>query len=105
MVFAASEGGVYRTLRSLTRWGLGGSMAGGHQFVSWIHEEDFCRAVEWIMEHDDISGAVNVAAPNPVTNAEFMASIRRVCGVRFGLPAPRWALEIGAFFMGTETEL
>src|SRR3989440_1583346 len=62
MVFAASEGGVYRTLRSLTRWGLGGSIAGGHQFISWIHEEDFCRAVEWLIEHDDFTGPVNVAS-------------------------------------------
>jgi NAD dependent epimerase/dehydratase family enzyme len=48
---------------------------------------------------------VNVAAPNPVTNAEFMAMIREVCHSRFGLPAPRWLLEIGAFFLRTETEL
>ena len=80
-------------------------MAGGCQYVSWIHQEDFCRAVEWVIEYEKISGVVNLAAPNPLTNAEFMAAIRKVCHARFGLPAPRWLLEIGAFFMRTETEL
>src|SRR5439155_4578604 len=105
MVLGHGKNSVLPNLLRLARLGLGGAMADGRQFVSWIHEEDFCRALEWIMEHENISGAVNVAAPNPVTNAEFMASIRKVCHVRFGLPAPRWALEIGAFFMRTETEL
>ena len=80
-------------------------MAGGSQFVSWIHQEDFCRAVEWIMEQENISGVVNLASPNPVTNAEFMATIRKGCHVPFGLPSPRWLLEIGAFLLRTETEL
>ena len=105
MVFAASEGGVYRTLRSLTRWGLGGSIAGGHQFISWIHEEDFCRAVEWLIEHDDFTGPVNVASPNPIPQREMMRIIRRECGVPFGLPATRWMLEVAAFAHRTEAEL
>ena len=58
-------------------------MAGGHQFVSWIHEEDFCRAVHWLIERDDISGPVNLAAPNPVTNRELMETVRRVCRAAF----------------------
>ena len=77
----------------------------GRQFVSWIHQEDFCRAVEWIIEHENTSGAVNLAAPNPVANADFMTAIRKICHRRFGLPAPRCLLEIGAFFMRTEAEL
>src|SRR5438034_2159890 len=105
MVFAASEGGVYRTLRSLTRWGLGGSIAGGHQFISWIHEEDFCRAVEWLIDRDDFSGLVNVASPNPIPQREMMRIIRRGCGVPFGLPATRWMLEVAAFAHRTEAEL
>ena len=80
-------------------------MASGKQFVSWIHEDDFCRAVEWLIERDDLSGAVNLAAPNPVANAEMMRLIRRVCGVSSALPATRWMLEAGAFLLRTETEL
>jgi len=61
--------------------------------------------VEWIIDHEDLDGAVNLAAPNTVTNGEFMAMIRRVCRAPFGLPASRWMLEMGAFFLRTETEL
>jgi len=105
MVLGHGSNSVLPNLLRLARLGLGGSLAGGHQFVSWIHQEDFCRAVEWIIEHESLRGPVNLAAPNPVPNAEFMATIRKVCRVPFGLPASRWMLEIGAFFLRTETEL
>src|SRR5207244_8453848 len=65
MVFAASKGGVYRVLRGLTRWGLGGAIAGGRQYISWIHEADFGRSVEWLIDRDDFSGPVNLASPEP----------------------------------------
>ena len=73
--------------------------------MSWIHHEDFIAAVRWLIDRDDIEGAVNVAAPNPLPNAEFMQVLREACGVRLGLPAKKWMLEIGAVFMRTETEL
>ena len=105
MVFGTTEGGVFQVLRRLVRFGLGGSMAGGHQFVSWIHEEDFCRAVDWLLTRPDLSGPVNVAAPNPVPNRDMMQSFRQIAGVSMGLLATRWMLEMGAFFLRTETEL
>ncbi|MEW5848360.1 MAG: TIGR01777 family oxidoreductase [Myxococcota bacterium] len=105
MVLGREHGGVLRVLRRLTRLGLGGTMAGGAQFVSWIHEEDFCRAVDWLISNDALAGPVNVCAPHPVTNADLMRRMRARCGVRVGLPAPRWMLEVGAFFLRTETEL
>jgi len=105
MVFVPERGSVFPVLRRLVRFGLGGSMAGGRQFVAWIHHEDFCRAVVWILEHPELRGPINVVAPNPLTNREMMAVFRKVCGASFGLPAARWMLEIGAFFMRTETEL
>lgn len=105
MVLGHGRNSVLPNLLRLGRLGLGGTLAGGKQFVSWIHQEDFCRAVEWIMEHESFNGMVNLAAPNPVTNAEFMATIRKACHAPFGLPATRWMLEIGAFFLRTETEL
>jgi uncharacterized protein (TIGR01777 family) len=105
IVFSPVEGTVFRVLRRLVRCGLGGSMGGGEQFVSWIHEDDFCRAIAWLLERDDFGGVVNVAAPQPVPNAELMRTFRRVGGVPFGLPAARWMLECGAFFLRTETEL
>lgn len=104
MVFGRS-GGVFPVLRRLTRLGLGGRMGSGKQFVSWIHVEDFLRAVEWIVKREDLSGAINLAAPNPVPNSEMMKLFRETCAAPFGLPATEWMLEIGAFFLRTETEL
>jgi uncharacterized protein (TIGR01777 family) len=106
LVFGTPEGGVFRILRRLAKTGLGGRMGSGRQFVSWIHDEDFCRAVDWILNHPELNGPINIAAPHPVTNSEMMATFRRVCGgVPFGLPATEWMLELGAFVLRTETEL
>jgi len=105
MVFAVNRGGVYRTLRSLARWGLGGPIAGGHQLISWIHEDDFCRAVEWLIDHDDLGGPVNVASPNPLPQRDMMRVILRERGMPFGLHATRWMLEAAAYIHRTEAEL
>ena len=67
--------------------------------------EDFTAAVRWLIDRDDIDGLVNVAAPNPLPNADFMRTLRAACGISFGLPTNKWMLEIGAVFMRTETEL
>lgn len=105
MVMSPDPGGIFDTLRTLARRGLGGAAAGGRQYISWIHHEDFVRAVGWLVEHDDIHGPVNVAAPNPLPNREFMRDLRRSCGIRVGLPATKLMLEAGAILMRTETEL
>jgi uncharacterized protein (TIGR01777 family) len=105
MVLGHGRNSVFPVLCRLARLGLGGRMGSGEQFVSWLHEVDFCRAVEWLIEHNEISGAVNLAAPNPVTNTEMMRSFRELIGAPFGLPATEWMLEIGAVFLRTETEL
>ena len=105
MVLANEKNSVFPVLRRLVRFGLGGKMARGQQYVSWIHAPDFCRSVEWLIDHDDLNGPVNLASPNPVTNREMMRTLREVCGVPVGLPAALWMLEVGAFFLRTETEL
>jgi len=105
MVLGTGRNSVFPALRRLARLGLGGKMGSGKQFVSWIHEHDFCRAIEWLIARDDLSGPVNVAAPNPVTNTEMMRVMRRLCGAPFGLPVSQWMLEVGAFLLRTETEL
>lgn len=108
MVLGPGVGGVARVLARLTRLGLGGRMGHGRQFVSWIHEVDFCRAAEWLIDGTGgvaLRGPVNLAAPNPLPNADMMRTLRQICRVPFGLPATRWMLEIGAFFLRTETEL
>jgi hypothetical protein len=105
MIMSPDRGGIFDTLARLTRFGLGGAAAGGRQFVSWIHETDFVRSVSWLMSHDSLSGAVNVASPNPLPYADFMRELRRAMHVPIGLPATRWMLAVGAWAMRTETEL
>jgi len=105
MTLSPDPGGVFDTLVSLVRRGLGGSAGDGRQFMSWVHQEDFVAAVRWLIDRSEIDGVVNVSSPNPLPNAEFMRLLREACGVSFGLPAAGWVLEIGAAFMRTETEL
>jgi uncharacterized protein (TIGR01777 family) len=105
MVLGTDEGTVFRVLRRLTRLGLGGTMGRGNQYVSWIHEVDFCRAVQWILENETLAGPINMCAPHPISNREMMRIFRKVSGMPIGLPATTWMLEVGAFLMRTETEL
>jgi len=105
MTMSPDAGGVFDTLLGLVRRGLGGSSGDGRQFVSWIHETDFIRAIRWLIQHDSVAGPVNLAAPNPLPNADFMRALRDAWGIRIGLPAAKWMLEIGALFLRTETEL
>lgn len=105
MVLGNYRNSVFPVLRRLTRLGLGGRMGSGKQFVSWIHELDFCRAIEWLIDREDLAGIVNLAAPNPLTNADMMRRFRELVGMPIGLPATEWMLEVGAFFLRTETEL
>jgi uncharacterized protein (TIGR01777 family) len=105
MTMSPDPGGVFDVLLGLVRWGLGGASGDGRQFVSWIHDQDFIRAIYWLLEHDDLKGPINIASPHPVPNADFMRSLRDAWGIGFGLPAGRWMLEIGAFFLRTESEL
>lgn len=105
MVMGRGHGGPFSVFERLVRFRLGGKMGSGKQMVSWIHIEDFCRAVEFLIDRPDLSGPFNITSPNPLTNAEFMRQLRDAAGVRVGLPALRWMLEIGAIVIRTETEL
>ncbi len=102
---ASSEKGVFEVLWNMARWGLGGSIGGGKQFVSWIHYTDFCRAVRFVIEHSALSGAINFTSPNPLPQGDFMRALRRAAHAPIGLPAAEWMAEIGAFFLRTDTEL
>ena len=105
MTMSPDRGGIFDVLLGLVRRRLGGRAGDGQQYVSWIHDRDFIRAVEWLIEREDLCGAVNVCSPNPLPNVEFMATLLAAWGVRLGLPASRWMLELGAWFLRTETEL
>jgi hypothetical protein len=98
-------GGAFDAFLWLVRRGLGGRAGNGRQYVSWIHEIDFTRSVNFLIERGDIAGTVNLAAPEPLPNAEFMRDLRRAWGTRIGLPATEWMIELGTHLLGTESEL
>ncbi len=105
MVMAPIRGSVFDVLSKLARLGLMGRLGDGRQFMSWIHEADFCRAMDWIIAHDSLVGPIIVSSPNPLPQAEFARALRQALGVKIGLPATAWMLEIGTRVMQTETEL
>jgi uncharacterized protein len=105
MTFSPDRGGVFDALLGFVRRGLGGRQGPGTQFVSWIHEADFVRAMELLIAREDLSGVVNLASPHPLPNSDFMRGLRDAWGIRLGLPTPRWMIEIGALVLRTESEL
>lgn len=105
MTMSPDPGGVFDLLLGLVRRGLGGRSGSGRQYVSWIHDLDFVRALDWLISRGDIAGPVNLSAPNPLPNAEFMRDLRAAWGIRLGLPAAPWMLEVGTFLMRSEAEL
>jgi uncharacterized protein len=105
MTMSPDRKGVFDVLLGLARKGLGGTNGDGKQFVSWIHDFDFVRSIYWLIEHTELEGPINLASPNPLPNAEFMRTLRKAWGVKLGLPATKWMIEIGTFLMRTESEL
>jgi len=105
MTMSPTPGSVFAALSRLARLGLGGPVAGGKQSVSWIHQDDFLAALHFLIAREELSGAVNLAAPNPLPYADFMRALRQAWGMPIGLPATRGMLELAAFVLRTESEL
>jgi hypothetical protein len=105
MTFSPDSGGVFDVFLNLVRHGLGGAQGDGSQFVSWIHETDFVRAIDLLIAREEFTGVVNLASPNPLPNRDFMRALREAWGASFGLPALKGMLEVGTFLMRTESEL
>jgi len=109
MVMSPDTGGVFSVLSGLVRKGLGGSIGSGRQFVSWIHDLDYCRATDFLLAKPEITeetnGIVNMTAPEPLPNRDFMHELRNAWEVPIGLPATEWMIEIGTFLMRSESEL
>lgn len=103
-IVLGKNGGAFVPLKRLAKLGFGGTQGSGRQFVNWIHEQDFARAVEFIIDNK-MEGRINVVAPQPVQNADFMKVIRQRYNMPFGLPIGKILLELGAAIIGTETEL
>ena len=105
LTLSPDRGGIFDVLLGLVRTGLGGASGSGRQYVSWIHYIDFLRAIDFLLANQELEGPVNLASPNPLPNRDFMRLLRKAWGVRVGLPATRWMLELGAIILRTETEL
>ncbi|MFE7061340.1 TIGR01777 family oxidoreductase [Sutcliffiella sp. NPDC057660] len=104
-IVLGKDGGVMIPFKNLVKFGLGGVQGPGSQMFSWIHIEDVHQIILFLKKRKDLSGVFNCAAPNPISNREFMASLRQKMNRRIGLPSPEWLLEIGAVVIRTETEL
>lgn len=106
MVMTPERGGIFDTLLRLVRFGLGGTAGSGKQYVSWIHDVDFVRAIEFLLANQQLDGVVNIASPHPIPNRDFMRGLRKAwCSPQIGVPSATWMLEIGALCLRTETEL
>ena len=105
VTLSADRGGLFAELLWMVRLGAGGTAGSGDQFVSWIHGADFIRSLEFLIDHEEIDGTVNLAAPEPLPNRDFMRALRQAWGMPVGIPAPGPMLALGALFLRTETEL
>lgn len=99
------NGGAYRPLKILTKLGLGGKQGHGKQKVSWIHELDFARAVEFLIKNTSLKGNFNLCVPKPTNNKTLMDKMRKSLNIPFGISQPNALLKLGAKLIGTETEL
>lgn len=104
-IVLGKKGGALQPMITMTRLGLGGKQGSGDQKFSWIHEEDFARSIEHIINHDSIEGPINIVAPTPSNNRTLMQILRNALKVSFGISSSKQLLEIGAFLIRTETEL
>lgn len=103
-IVLGKKGGAFIPLKRLAQFGFGGKQGKGNQQISWIHERDFARAVDFIIQKK-MTGVVNVVSPNPIANVNFMKILRKAVGQFVGIPTPFFLLKIGAFLIGTEPEL
>lgn len=103
-IVLGKNGGAFIPLKTLVKTGFGGKQGNGNQFISWIHEEDFASAIDFIIQKE-ISGVINVVSPEPIPNSDFMQKLRKAVGSPFGIPINPFLLKIGSFFIRTEAEL
>lgn len=103
-IVLGKNGGAFIPLKTLAKIGFGGKQGKGNQFVSWIHEEDFARAVDFILEKE-LTGKINIVSPKPIRNVDFMQKLQKAVGLPFGIALNKFFLEIGSFLIRTETEL
>jgi uncharacterized protein (TIGR01777 family) len=101
-----ARGGALSRLKTLVRFGLGGTVGSGRQGMSWIHEDDMNRLFERALFDETMRGTYVASSPNPICQRDFMRSLRRSMRMPIGLPASEWMVRIGAsLVMKTDPEL
>jgi uncharacterized protein len=98
-VVLGKNDGAFPLLRKLAKFGFGGAAGNGKQGMSWIHEDDMTSILLQAIDSDSMQGTYNVCAPNPLSNRDFMRTLRKVVGMPFGPPAPAFAVRLGARFV------
>ncbi|WP_338763514.1 TIGR01777 family oxidoreductase [Bernardetia sp. ABR2-2B] len=104
-IILGKDGGAIPPLANIVRLGLGGKQGNGNQMFSWLHIYDLYRIILFLQENENLEGVFNCSSPNPVKNKELMQIFREKIKMPFGIPTPKFLLEIGAFMIRTETEL
>lgn len=104
-IVLGNEGGAFPKMKQITLLGLGGHQGNGTQKVSWIHVDDFCKAVDFVIQNKSLEGPVNITAPTPTNNKNLMKTIKKKVHMPFAISQPKVLLEVGAWLMRTETEL
>lgn len=104
-IVLGEHGGVMTPYKNLVKYGLGGVQGSGNQMFSWIHIEDLFHIILFLKKNEELNGVFNCSSPSPITNRRLMECLRKAMSKNIGIPSPKWMLEIGAFFMRTETEL
>lgn len=104
-VVLGRDGGALPMLASLARWGLGGAVGSGRQYISWIHRDDLVSIVDRAITNATMTGPYNVSNHVPETNATFMKRLRQAVHRPWAPPAPAFAVQIGAYIIGTEPSI
>jgi hypothetical protein len=99
------DGGALARLAPIFRLGLGGQLGDGRQWSSWISKADAVSAALFALKNENLSGPVNIVAPNPVTNAEFTRALGRAVHRPALIPAPAFALRLALGEMADEALL
>ena len=105
VVMGLQKGSAFDIFLKLSRWGLGGTVASGKQMISWIHESDFVNSMRFLLKNESITGPVNLCAPHPISQEEFMKTLRDTVGMRFGLPVTKWMVELSSYVTRIDSEL
>ena len=93
-VVLAKDGGALEKMLTPFKFGVGGTVGSGEQYMSWIEIEDLIRIIHFALENETVSGAINATAPNPATNKEFTDTLGKVLHRPTIIPVPEFAIKL-----------